>query len=186
MATKEQLKSYFASGQTVTEAHMSALIDACYNNGEHEEIHEVGVFAALQGEAITPITVTGQYEYINGTFSNTPIQGFEFVLIEDEPYIKYTGDISYYFEIDAHATVTINHNNATIFGAVKKNGTLVEESEMSVFVKTATESYNFSGTSVVLLEKNDTIQLVIKSDVAGNVTFRNLTATIRPFLHVTA
>lgn len=35
MATKEQLKSYFASGQTITEAHMNALIDACFNNGDN-------------------------------------------------------------------------------------------------------------------------------------------------------
>lgn len=181
MATKEQLKSYFASGQTITEAHMNALIDACFNN----DINEIGVFAALSEDSVTTITVTGQYEYINGTFTNVPIQGFEFVLIDDEPYIRYTGDTPYYFEIDAHATVTSNHNNTTIHGAVKKNMVVVETSEMSVFVKTATESYNFSGTSVVLLEKNDTIQLVIKADVASDITFRNLTATIRPFIHVT-
>ena len=54
---------------------------------------------------------------------------------------------------------------------------------MTAFLKNGEELYNLSGTSVVYLEKNDTIQMVTtcKND-APNIMFYNLTATIFPFI----
>lgn len=180
--TKEELKALFVAGEIQTEQMMIDLIDSCFNNGRHD----IGVFAALQSEATTTIGTINQYEYITGAFSNTPMEGFTFVEIDGEPYIKYIGNESYYFEIDAHATLKTNVNGAVVYGAIKKNGTVVDESVMSIYLKTVNEPLTFSGTSVVLLETNDTIQLVTKADKVCGVTFINITATIRPFIDVTA
>ena len=180
--TKEELKALFAAGEIQTEQMMIDLIDSCFNNGRHE----IGVFAALQGEAVTSIGTINQYEYIRGTFSNTPMEEFSFVEIDGEPYIKYIGEEPYYFEIDAHSTLKASVNGTTVCGAIKKNGTIVDESVMSVYIKTGGEPFNFSGTSVVMLETDDTIQMVTKADKVSNITFINLTATIRPFIDVTA
>jgi hypothetical protein len=53
---------------------------------------------------------------------------------------------------------------------------------MSIFAKTATEACNFSGTSVIELEEDDEVQLVVTADKVATITFYNITATIRPFL----
>lgn len=138
-----------------------------------------GVFAALTESAATTITTANTYYPISGTFSNSPIELFELVA---DPAIQYNGDEPVYFEIDAHASFSVDSNSATVKAAIKKNGELVTESIMSAFAKTANELFTFSGTSVVELENGDKIQLVCTSDGDGDViTFENITATIRNF-----
>ena len=142
----------------------------------------VGLFAALTEATRTEIYEVGTYVYINGIFSNSPNVGFEFVS-DPEPAIKYTGDTPFYFKIDASATVSSNKNSTELRCAIKKNGTLVNESIMTAFLKNNGEKYNLSGTSVVYLEKDDTIQMVTTcTSEAQNIMFYNLTATIFPFI----
>jgi hypothetical protein len=143
------------------------------------QILQYGVFAHLTEAAGTVVATPETYIPIEGIFENVPSTGFEFV---ETPGIEYTGSQTLYFEIDAHATVKSNQANTTIRGAIRKNGVLVTASVMSLFAKTAGESSNFSGTSVIQLEEGDEVQLVVTADKAATITFDNITATIRPFV----
>ena len=138
----------------------------------------IGVFAALSAQATTEITASDTYTPIAGTFSNSPAVGFVGVA---DPAIKYTGTKTMYFEIDIHASLKTPSNNTTVTVSIKKSGVEVTEARMTLFAKTLNEVYNFSGTSVVELDTDDTIQLVVKSDNGADVTFVNITTTIRVF-----
>lgn len=141
----------------------------------------VGLFAALKSTETTVVATPNEYTYIVGTFSNSPAVGFTGIT-DPEPAIKYTGTQTMYFEISAHATLKSPTGNATIYAGIKKNGTLIDESVMALFAKTRGEAYTFGGVCVVSLETDDTIQMVATSDLATDVDFTNLTATIRPFI----
>ena len=137
-----------------------------------------GLFAALSAPTLTTIADANVFYPIEGTFSNEPATGFEGTA---DPAIKYIGENTIYFEIDAHATISAAVNGTTVQCGIKKNGTLQTASVVSAFCKTSSELYNISGTMVVSLAKNDSIQLVVATDNGQNVTFQNITATIRPF-----
>lgn len=139
----------------------------------------IGVFAYLVTPTMTDIVTANTYTIINGEFANSPAIGFDFVA---DPAIQYTGSETMYFEIDAHASFSVEKNNTTVRCAVKKNGTLVTPSIVSSFAKTLGEYYNISGTSVVEMVTGDKIQLVISCDIISDVTFQNIVTTIRPFI----
>lgn len=140
-----------------------------------------GVSAYLDTPAATTIITAGTYYPIAGTFTNSPIEQFTSGTVY-APSIKYTGSYTQYFEIDWHATVTANNASTTVSIGVKKNGTLVAGSVMSNMLKTAAESYSYSGTCVVGLATNDEIQLVITTDGSGDIiTTNNFTTTISEF-----
>lgn len=143
------------------------------------DVNTIGVFAHLVTPAGTSIAEAETYVPIEGMFSNDPSEGFTAVAT---PAIQYEGTNTLYFEIDAHATVKASASSATIRAGIKVNGVLVTASVMSIFAKTAGESCNFSGTSVIQLETDDEVQLVVTCDKVCTVTFDNITATIRPFL----
>ena len=142
-------------------------------------VNNIGVFAHLVTPAGTSVTEAGVYVPIEGMFENDPSEGFTAVAT---PAIRYDGANTLYFEIDAHATVKSSASSTTITAGIKKNGTLVVSTVMSIFAKTATEACNFSGTSVIELEEDDEVQLVVTADKVATITFDNITATIRPFL----
>lgn len=55
---------------------------------------------------------------------------------------------------------------------------------MQNLLKTANELYALSGTLVVNLETNDTVQLVMTTDGNGDViTINNFVTSIRPFFN---
>jgi len=139
----------------------------------------IGLFAYLVTPTLTDIVTANTYTIINGVFANNPAEGFAFVA---DPAIQYTGSETMYFEIDAHASLSVEKNNTTVRCAVLKNGSLVTPSIVSAFAKTLGESYNISGTSVVELVTGDKIQLVVACDIVSDVTFQNIVATIRPFI----
>jgi len=138
-----------------------------------------GVFAALAAAANTTITEAGTYYPIAGTFSNTPIFGFQGVA---DPAIQYIEEEPEYFEIDWQASCSCDDNARTVNFAVKKNGTVQADSVMSTYLKTGGEAQALAGTTVVYLEQNDKIQLVVTSSSDGDViTVQHFTTTIRPF-----
>lgn len=138
-----------------------------------------GAFAALSEQANTTITDAGTYYPILGTFTNSPVVGFQGVA---DPAIQYTAAPTRYFEIDWHATLSADDGLRTVHCGVNKNGTFVDSSRMGAYLKTADEPGSFSGTCVVQLEKNDKIQLVVTSSADGDViTFYHFTTTIREF-----
>jgi hypothetical protein len=99
-----------------------------------------------------------------------------------DPAIQYTGSETIYFEIDAHASFSVEKNNTTVQCGIAKNGVVLDSSIVSAFAKTLGDDYNISGTSVIELVTGDKIQLVVACDIVSDVTFKNIVATIRPFI----
>lgn len=137
-----------------------------------------GVYAYLTAKNDTTITTAATYYPIKGTFNNAVIEDFS---MTDSPGIQYDGTLDQYFEIDWHATFSIDAISTATF-AIYHNSTLVDGSEMSAYAKVAEEKYNVSGTCVVLLSDEDEIQLMVTSDGSGDVvSVHNFTTTIRTF-----
>lgn len=150
-------------------------------NAQLQELYDVfsiGLFAAISEPTLTSIADAETYYPIAGTFTNSPASGF---IGTDDPAIKYTGTRTLYFEIDVHAVISAAINGTTVECGIKKNWNIVTDSVVSAYCKTAGELYTVSGTLVVELETDDTIQLVVATDNGNNVTFHNITTTIRPF-----
>lgn len=179
----------------VNDAYSYARLDVTYDkaklwNGNLEVVQDIiseayitgkksGIFAYLSASANTTITTAGTYYYINGSFTNSPIENFSLVA---DPAIRYDGTKTQHFETDWHATISADIANTTVTIGIKKNGTLVTSSLMSTFCKNVGELYNLSGTTVVELATNDKIQLVVTSDGSGDIiTFNNFTTTINEF-----
>lgn len=137
-----------------------------------------GVYAYLTAKDDTTITTAATYYPIKGTFNNDVIEDFSMTA---SPGIQYDGTLDQYFEIDWHATFSIDAIRTATF-AIYHNSTLVDGSEMSAYAKVADEKYNVSGTCVVLLSNKDEIQLMVTSDGSGDVvSVHNFTTTIRTF-----
>lgn len=140
---------------------------------------DVGVSAYLTASDTTTITTAGTYYPIAGTFDNDPIEYFSLVA---GPSIQYDYCETKYFEVDWHATVSGDSASITTTVGIKKNTTVIDDSKMQTFLKNLGQKYAVSGTTVVSLACNDTIQLVCTSDGDGDVlTFHNFTTTIREF-----
>jgi hypothetical protein len=138
-----------------------------------------GVFAFLPIPTNTTITTAGTYYPIAGTFNNPVIENFTVLAT---PAIRYDGTLTQYFKIDWHSTILVDNASTIITIGIYKNGSLVTGSNMSHFCKNANELYSHSGTSVISLATNNTIQLVITSDGDGDVlTVNNFTTTINEF-----
>ncbi len=138
-----------------------------------------GVFAALNAKTATIIEASDTYYPINGTFSNTPMVGFDVVA---DPAIEFTADDTLYFEIDWHAVWAAPSNGTTATFAIKKNGTIIDSSVMSSFAKNNGQTYALSGTTVASLRQSDKIQLVLMSNKAEDIDVYNYTTTIKPFI----
>jgi hypothetical protein len=137
------------------------------------------VFAYLAAQADTTVITGSTYYPIVGTFTNDPMDGFTTVA---DPAIKRTGTGVRQYEIDWHATLSADDNGRTVRCAIKKSGVLVDSSIMGTYLKIADEQQALSGTTIVELEQNDTIQLVLTSSVNGDViTVHNFTTSIRRF-----
>jgi hypothetical protein len=141
---------------------------------------ESGVFAYLATGTATTIASGSFSVYypIQGPFVNSPFE--DFTISVDQ--IAYDGDIPQWFEIDWHASVSINAGSATTQIGVKQNGILLIPSVMDTLVTTAI--LQMSGTVVTLLNNGDTIQLVMASSGDGNVlTVSRFTTTIKQFFY---
>lgn len=169
-------------GLTENDGTGDNLRDACVKvNANDTELYDrvgIGVFAALAAQTKTDITASDTYTPIAGIFTNVPAIGFEFLA---DPAIKYVGEETMYFKMDICLSGFAAANNTTVTGAIKKNGIILTHSLMQTFLKTTPDSYNFSGTDVFELAKGDKIQLVVKTNNGADVTFINITTTLKPF-----
>ncbi len=137
-----------------------------------------GVFAHLSKISKTECTLADTWYPIQGAFINNPMEDFSFGVNQ----IIYNGIKTQYFEIDAHATVQGENNGIVLHFGVKINNILFDGSIMGQFLKTKDEPFAISGTSVIELSETDTVQFVVKSDLAGqDIRFNHLTATISEF-----
>jgi len=142
---------------------------------------KAGVFAYVSVEGDTTVTTAGTYYPVEGTFVNAPVQLFGFATTYT-PGIKYTGTKTLYFKIDWHVTASADDNGRTPKYGVKLNGDLVTSSVMGDYAKTATESINISGTTVVELAEGDELQIVLTSSSDGDViTTHHFQTTISEF-----
>lgn len=134
-----------------------------------------GVFAFLSAQANTTCTNAGDWYPINGTFTNAPMKDFVF----DTDHIEYSGIATTWFLIQYHATFQSDRSLTTAHLAVEKNGSAVDASIMGQYLKTKDEPFMASGMAAVQLSTNDEIQLLVKSDGAGDVlTFIHYTTAI--------
>lgn len=156
--------------RTVDANEVKESVNALYDHGSIG----VGIYAPAS-EATT--TVADTWIDIASTLSSLVNVGFTL----SAEGLTYTGTETIYMEMDAHASVSAENNTTTIYGGVYKNGALVEASMMTTFAKNAGQIYSFSGTCVVQLETDDVLAMYVKTDIGGDVTFHNLTATVRPF-----
>jgi hypothetical protein len=140
---------------------------------------KTGVFAYLTAPAVTTVTTSGTYYPIAGTFANSPIENFTTVA---DPAIKYIGTLTQYMEVDWHAAVGSTSNGVTVTVGIKKTGNLETSSLMAFYCKTGGEVYQMSGTTVISMATNDTVQLVLtaNADTEG-ITVSHFTTTIREF-----
>lgn len=140
---------------------------------------KTGVFASLDAPANTTVITAGTYYPIAGNFTNSPIQNFTAVAT---PAIRYDGTLTQYFEIDWHASLSGDANNITVNVGIKIDGVLDTRSVMPQFLKNLGQTYTLSGTVVVELAQNSTVQLVLTSDTNGDIiTVENFTTSITEF-----
>ena len=140
---------------------------------------KTGVFAYLDTTEVDTVDTANVYQPIGGTFINSPLQNFSVLAT---PSIRYDGATTHYFMINYNTTSSANANGTTFRLAVKKNGTILDGSIMSTYLKTANEAQAFGGVVVVELDQNDTIQLVFSTDGTGDiVNFMHFTTTINKF-----
>lgn len=143
-----------------------------------------GVFASLTADSVIEVLASDTYQPIVGTFSNMPLESFTGTA---EPSIKYTDSDTKFFEIDWHTSLSVDAVGKEVHCAVYKKHVggsfaLVSGSIMGTYIKFADEAQAFSGTCVVEIAENDEIQLVFKSETAGDkVTFKHYVTSINQF-----
>jgi len=155
------------------------MADCCRTS--YKSSPDIGVYAALSASTDTTITTGETFYAMAGTFTNTPMSGFELIA---GPYIQLTGRSGYY-EIDWHASVSGDSNSMEVHIGMAKNDetlTIAGEGTVGTFLKTSGEVQGFSGTRVVWLEPGDTIQIQVTADDDGDVvTVKHFTTTISRF-----
>lgn len=134
------------------------------------------VHAYLPNPTDTTITTAGTYYPITGPFTNDLLIGF----ILDVDHLEYSGPTTRYFEIDWHATIAADTLGTIVHVGVSINSA-APIAISATTCRTANDDYAFSATTVVELETDDEVQLVISSDGNGDViTVDHFTTTIRP------
>lgn len=166
-------------------ANTNIIADNIFSEGiiadKVEDRNSIGVFAYLIEPATTIIAEGGTFQKVVGTFGNGPIENFT----GNTDYIIYTGPDTDYFEIDWNVGLECDNAGKTVSFGVSVDGEVITNSSpgtMSGFLKYADEIVSLSGTVVVELSTNSTVQLQITSTTtADEITIDHLTTTIRRF-----
>jgi len=174
-----QVQAY-AGTVGATAGDLTVSFNKRYLKGDVIETKQSGVYAYLSTSTATTITTANTFQYIEGTFTNPVLEGFE---LTATPSIKCTSLITQTYEIDWHATVKGDSVGIQVEVGIGVNGGQpTSASIMGTFLKTAGEDQAFSGTTVLELGYGDEVQLMITSDGAGDViTVDYFSTTIRPF-----
>ena len=190
-AIKNQVVSFFTDAYVlfIDSSNYDKLSkkDGSGNTVPYVEGIKRGVFASLDSPNTTTITTGGTYQYLEGTITNSPIEGFTTTAT---PSIKCTCTEGIMYEIDWHASVSIDSNGKTCHIAISKKPSggsfsVIANSTMGTYLKIANEVQAFSGTTVVELAQNDEIQIVITSTSDGDVVnVEHLTTTISEFFKI--
>ena len=139
---------------------------------------KAGVYAYLTAPSNTTCAATGSWYQVQGVFSNSVIDGFTVSTSNIVCQCLYTN----WFEVDWHCSVQGNSASVTPHVTIKVNDTVYEAQMMGTLCKTAGEAYAMSGTVVLPLTSNDTVQLVCSSDGAEDVlTFNHFVTSICKF-----
>ena len=139
---------------------------------------KAGVFAVLTTSSNTTCTADDTWYAIQGVFTNKVFEGFTISGTNIACAVSSTNQ----YEIDWHATLSCDNASTTPSISVKINDTVQEAEAMTVFCKNASQAYTVSGTVVIPLTSNDTVQLVCKSDGAGDVlTFQQFVTSLTKF-----
>ena len=145
---------------------------------------KIGMCGYVSTPAVTTVTNAGDWYAMLGTFTNAHIEQVSVIGTPSNPAIQYDGDVTMDFEIDWSGAFIGSAGSQHIEFAIKKGANVITGSNMGTTEKTAGDEYSMSGTCVVSLATNDTIQLVVTS--AGNgqtVQAEHFTTTIRPFFY---
>jgi hypothetical protein len=142
---------------------------------------KLGVYAFLSAATNTTVATANSFTPILGTFTNNPLEGF----VLDSGKLVYKGKSGMTFEIDWHASFSaVNANQTVHFGININSETLTTTGNgvVGTFAKNAGQAYAVSGTRVVTLNHNDTVQLQLTSDTnADVVNVKHFTTTMAKF-----
>lgn len=132
------------------------------------------VFAYLSATAGTTTTVAGTYYYLAGTFTNETMN--EFAIVGDT--LTYQGSDGLAL-VALTASFTTDVANAEITVALKKNGVIEVNSEMTVEIGATTDITSLALVDLLNLSTDDNVSIWIKSDQAGAViTAQKVTTSI--------
>jgi len=140
-------------------------INICDNNAT--------AFAYVSSPGTTTTTNTGEYYYLQGSFTNETMSGWAIV-----------GDTLTYQGVEAdimivlHGSFSTDTNNTEITIGIKKNGVIEVNSQMTVEINSTTDIANLSTCDVIRMKNGDNLSLWIKSDKAGaQITTETFTTT---------
>jgi hypothetical protein len=142
----------------------------------------VGVFAYASTVDTVVVTTGGTYYQLENIFTNGPMEGFT-LEVGPPVGIHYDDAATRWFQIAWSTSVSGDANGMTVYCGVAINGTTPEVSSlMGTYLKTANEVEALSGTSVIELDQNDVVTLVLTADGdLDEVTVHQFTTSLRPF-----
>ena len=142
---------------------------------------KLGTFATLTSEADTTITTAIRYYPINGSFTNSPSEGFTPVAT---PGLRYDATKTLYFKVSWACSFECDVAGTTVVVGIALNENSVTESLIRTYCKYAGESVNSSGIVVLELSTNDEVQLIVTSDSSRSiVSFNNFNVAITQFFN---
>ena len=141
---------------------------------------KAGVFAVLTAPSNTTCTTASTWYQVQGVFTNKVIEGFA---VSGTNIVCQIAETNQY-EIDWHCSVQGDSSDVPMIPhvTVKINDTVYEDEMMGTLLKNGAQPYAFSGTIVVPLSSNDTVQLVCESNSDGDViTFNHFVTSLTKF-----
>lgn len=94
---------------------------------------------------------------------------------------RYDGSLKQFFKVCWASSVSVPNNNTTVTIGLKHNGVLMRNSLIANVCKVADEMYHLSGSFVIELSQNDTLQLVVATNTGNNIKFKYCTAAVGVF-----
>lgn len=139
-----------------------------------------GLFVYLKEEYTTNIINPGTFYPIKGEFRYNPMENFTYVGAGTTGS-RYNGSLKQFFKVCWASSIYVLNNNTTVTIGLKHNGVLMGNSLIANLCKIAGEIYHLSGTFVIELSQNDTLQLVVATDKGNDIKFKYCTAAVGVF-----
>lgn len=139
-----------------------------------------GLFVFLKEEGATSIIEAGEFYPITGIFEYNPMENFTSIGVNSTGS-RYDGTVKQFFKVCWASSVSVPNNSTTVTMGLKHNGVLAGNSLIANVCKISGEMYHLSGSFVIELSQNDTLQLVVATDVGNDITFKYCTASVGVF-----